>query len=362
MRNNVRNIVEYEEYCDNLVRQSNFLVEATSVAKLSLNGRKYFELLSSMVNQENENEDNPFYFRGKDLMKLFGIKSRGSAYTEFARVTKELMGKVISYRPDNNNKKLSQRPLLSMADHDSANGIIGSKVHIDIKPHLKNLKENYAEYKLKSIMGCKSNYSIILYKIAKMYGDNVEFIINIDELKTALDATSYERHDNFKRTVLDVAVNEINLRTDINLTYEYIKEGKKIIAIRFKSIENKNVQELDFSKEELEEIIKTSEIINSFKKNTNGADINQSTLTTLIDLKGTEVVKYYAENIQFFISNNTKNIQGIFVDAIKKHGTEKQYTKIVKLEKTSQRNNFEQRELGDEYFDNFFDNGKKKEQ
>lgn len=355
----MKNIVEYEEYCDNLVRQSNFLVEATSVAKLSLNGRKYFELLSSMVNQENETDDSPFYFRGKDLMKLFGIKSRGSAYIEFARVTKELMGKVISYRQEGNNKKLSQRPLLSMADHDSANGIIGSKVHIDIKPHLKNLKENFAEYKLKSIMGCKSNYSIVLYKIAKMYGDNIEFQIELNELKIALDATSYERNDNFKRTVLDVAVNEINSKTDINLTYDNVKEGKKIVGIRFKSVINENIPEAEFSKEELDEIIKTSEIINAFKKNTNGADISQSTLTTLINSKGIDVVKYYAENIQYYLPKNTKNVQGLFVRAVNSHGTSSQYVKnckVIQLEKLTQRNNFEQREYDDEYFDNFYTN------
>lgn len=356
----MRNIVEYEEYCDNLVRQSNFLVEATSVAKLSLNGRKYFELLSSMVNQENENDDSPFYFRGKDLMKLFGIKSRGSAYVEFARVTKELMGKVISYRPDGSNKKLSQRPLLSMADHDSSNGIIGSKVHIDIKPHLKNLTEKFAEYKLKSVTSFKSNNSIILYKIAKMYGDDVEFVIDLNELVKAFDAESY-RPDNFKSQVLGKSIKEINNKTDIELSYENVKEGKNVIAIKFKSIKNENIQETGLSQKEIQEIIKTSEIINLFKKNTNGADINQSTLTTLIELQGLETVKYYAENIQYYLSENTKNIQGLFVDAVKKHGTDKEYTKkckILKLEKPSQRNNFDQREYDEEYYDNFFTNTK----
>jgi plasmid replication initiation protein len=356
---NDKNIVEYEEYCDNMVRQSNFLIEATSMAKLSLNGRKYFELMSSMVNRENEEEDNPFYFRCKDLMKLFGIKSRGSAYTEFARVTKELMSRVIAYRPDNNNKKLSQRPLLSMADHDSANGIIGSKIHIDIKPHLKSLKDNFAEYKLQSIMGCKSNYAITLYKLAKMYGDNTEFTIDLEQLKVALDATSYERTDNFRRIILDIAIKEINSKTDIDLSYEIVKEGRKVSAIKFESKKKDNITESDFSADELNEIIQISEIINLFKKNTNGADISQNTLSNLIQEKGTDVVKYYAENMQCFITEGTRNIQGLFIDAVKKHGTDKQYTKIAYVPKTNkipQATNFKQREYSDEEYESLYEN------
>lgn len=355
---NVKAISKLEDYRDNMVRQSNILIEA--MCKASLNGQKFFELMVSMTNKENEEDDNPFYFRVKDLQQLFGIKSSGSAYVEIPRVTKELMGKVISYATS--NTKLKQRPLLSMADHDSGTGIVGAKIHKDIKPFVKNLKDNYAEYQLKYIMGCKSNYSILLYKIAKMYGNNAQFIIDLNELKRILNAESYDRHDNFKRKVLDFAINEINEKTDITLTYENIKEGKKIKALEFTTTLNEKSLLGGLNKEILDEMIKVSDIINSLKNNTGGAEINQSVLTTLIEQKGYDTVKYYADNISSYVSVNTQNVVGLFIDAIKKHGTEKQYSKNVKAisQKCTvpQTQNYEQRKFEDSYFEDLYENVK----
>jgi plasmid replication initiation protein len=59
----------------------------------------------------------------------------------------------------------------------------------------------------------------------------VEF--HIDELKELLSATCYARYPDFRRNVLEIAMKEIEALSDINVSYEIIKEGRKYARIRF---------------------------------------------------------------------------------------------------------------------------------
>ena len=45
--------------------------------------------------------------------------------------------------------------------------------------------------------------------------------------------SKYKSMVNFKRRVLDLAVNEINEKTDINVSYENVKHGRSIVGFMF---------------------------------------------------------------------------------------------------------------------------------
>ena len=53
-------------------------------------------------------------------------------------------------------------------------------------------------------------------------------------LKTILDCKNYKTFKDFNTRVLKTAVAEINKYTYLKISYEYVKERQKVVAIKFK--------------------------------------------------------------------------------------------------------------------------------
>ena len=58
-------------------------------------------------------------------------------------------------------------------------------------------------------------------------------IRNIDDIKKQLAATNYINFKDFRKYVLEVATKEINLYTDIEVSWEPIYKGRKVIQVKF---------------------------------------------------------------------------------------------------------------------------------
>ena len=61
--------------------------------------------------------------------------------------------------------------------------------------------------------------------------------VEVDDLKKKLmveNIKTYQNFAGFKRKVLDVAKKEINELTDIDVSFEPITQGRKVVQIRFK--------------------------------------------------------------------------------------------------------------------------------
>ena len=78
----------------------------------------------------------------------------------------------------------------------------------------------------------KSAYSIRLYELLKSYVGLHRKEFEVEDLKRRLQAP-YERYPDFRRKAIEIAVREINLYTDIEVTWEPIKSGRSVTKIRF---------------------------------------------------------------------------------------------------------------------------------
>jgi plasmid replication initiation protein len=58
-------------------------------------------------------------------------------------------------------------------------------------------------------------------------------IFDIEELKRLLFAETYKHGKDFRKRVLETAMEEINKLSDILVTYELIKEGRKFSEVQF---------------------------------------------------------------------------------------------------------------------------------
>jgi hypothetical protein len=104
-----------------------------------------------------------------------------------------------------------------------------------MKPYLLQLKERFTTYRLKEVIQLKSSFSIRIYELLKQYEKIGERIFLLETLKASLGIgpTEYSLYGDFKRRVLLVAQSEVAEKTDISFKFKEIKEGRKVVKIKF---------------------------------------------------------------------------------------------------------------------------------
>ncbi len=99
----------------------------------------------------------------------------------------------------------------------------------ELAPFLLKLRENYTKYSIHNILSMKSKYSPRLYEILKSNAFKAPVLLyDIEDLKEFLDATNYDNKE-FKRRVLDPAIDEINEYTDLEIGVMYSRAGGKSV-------------------------------------------------------------------------------------------------------------------------------------
>ena len=107
----------------------------------------------------------------------------------------------------------------------------------DIIPLITRLETQYTEYEIKQIVDLQSSYALRLFELLMQWKSvGVTPVIKLENLRSRLGVAEdqYDTMSNFKKRVLDFAVKEINENTDVTVTYEQQKEGRRIIGFVFK--------------------------------------------------------------------------------------------------------------------------------
>ena len=115
-------------------------------------------------------------------------------------------------------------------------------------PFFLNLKDSYTSYLLHHVSQFKHIYSIRIYELCRQYYPRIgSRKIEIDRLKLLLSIPEkkYRNYANFKKYVIEPSVAEINQYSDIELTFEPEKRGRKYDSITFTISKNKNQKELE---------------------------------------------------------------------------------------------------------------------
>ncbi len=250
--------------------KSNFLVSAKY--QMSLLEAKITALAISRLDYAAEHSDGSITveFKASELARIMGDTS-GYFYNTLKDECENAMinGRVIAM-VDPERKYFSYIMFITKMLYKD--GVLSVEFHRDIRPFIQNLASHFTSYELNTMLSFKSIYSFKLYEIlkSKKYASET-FVCRLSELildmgltdpmtksmkkhingkkepdyDKALEEASNVKHRNwrdFRRWVLDKAVEEINLRTELFVTYEPVTSGKggKVKYIRFK-MQDKNV-------------------------------------------------------------------------------------------------------------------------
>lgn len=106
----------------------------------------------------------------------------------------------------------------------------------DVTPYLVNLREqgNFTQYELFAVLGFKCKFSFRFYELFKSWESYGYWLVEIQQLKNILlIKKNYPKFSDFRRYVLDLAIDEINTHTELNVDYSTVLSGRKIDSLAF---------------------------------------------------------------------------------------------------------------------------------
>jgi plasmid replication initiation protein/transcriptional regulator of met regulon len=224
-----------------LIRKSNNLIEAKY--NFDVWEMRLFLMLISQIRRDDQDFGTyRIYYR--DVAKTFGLNLK-RGYAEIRESAKSLLDK--KFYVDTVQDGFQRQDIYHIIrkinvlkeGQDGKAGVenqeyIDVKIEDEMKPLLLQLQKSFTTYDFANITNL-GLYAIRVYELLKQYESIGHRTLAFDEMKKMFELEDkYPLFSNFFAKVINPSVKEINKYTDLYVTkIEQIKEGKRIVAIRF---------------------------------------------------------------------------------------------------------------------------------
>lgn len=199
-----------------------------------------FKILDTYLSRidSHKPEKRTVIFEKGELEKLLGVKRIRSE--ELKERLKHLGTPISIVNDTNKNKKFTVISLFEKAEAEQNDygiwqvELTASQSAMKYFFNIENL--GYLRYKLRCITSITSRYTYImfLYLEANRYRKSWE--VSLDELKEVLSCDKEETYKEFKRfndLILKKVQKEMQEKTECRYSYEPIKTGRSVVAVRF---------------------------------------------------------------------------------------------------------------------------------
>lgn len=135
-----------------------------------------------------------------------------------------------------------------------------------IIPYICQLKEKFVEVNLTDFYGFNSFYSFRIYMLMMTYDTTGKIYIRLDDFRKILDLVdSYKSLKDFKKNVLDIAINEISAKSPYLASYELTdkagRSGRGIKATNLKITFKKKSKAIDGECKQSDKLTKEQQLI-----------------------------------------------------------------------------------------------------
>ena len=123
----------------------------------------------------------------------------------------------------------------STAKYNSKQGTITIQFTDSIMPYLAQVRERFVLYNLKEIANFGSLYTTRLYELIQEFKETGWMLKSVEQLREtfAVGKNKFKLYGHFKKNTFAHACQEINDNYDIGLRFEELKEGRKVVAVKF---------------------------------------------------------------------------------------------------------------------------------
>lgn len=225
-----------EKLKDLNVVKSNAMIEASY--RLTVQEQRILLAAISQIQQGEAVTDQQLYkISVHDIAEVSGISPR-SLYKELEDAAIRLKRREIRIPNKPNSKNKRHKVLitcwLQSVQYTPNSGAVELRFSHDILPYISQLTEQFTIYKLKDIAKLSSSYSIRLYELLIQWKSKKSRIVELEWLRDRfLLNEKYQNIKDFKKWVLEPAIQQINASTNMWVKWDQKKTGRKVTHFVF---------------------------------------------------------------------------------------------------------------------------------
>ena len=169
----------------------------------------------------------------KEFSEVFNT-DLSNCYRFLHRACKKLMKtSIILEKPE--LSEVWEINVCSTAKYNTKQGTITIQFTDSIMPYLAQVRERFVLYNLKEIANFGSLYTTRLYELIQEFKETGWMLKSVEQLREtfAVGKNKFKLYGHFKKNTFAHACQEINDNYDIGLRFEELKEGRKVVAVKF---------------------------------------------------------------------------------------------------------------------------------
>jgi plasmid replication initiation protein len=230
--------VAVAELAGNKVTQSNRLVEASHT--LTLNEKRLVLAAASLIDPRKPlPKDGYITVRADAFADVFGLDVR-HAYEALNDAANRLFERDI--RRYSKGKVVERMRWVFHVKYKEGQGCVELGFSPTVLPHLTMLNREFTSYQLKQIGSLSSFYAVRLYELMSQFLKLGQRECTLAQLRQMLDlGDKYQDVKNLRVRVLDPALKELNAGTDLAVTAEPRRLGRKIVGFSFNITKNEQM-------------------------------------------------------------------------------------------------------------------------
>ncbi|WP_299011722.1 replication initiation protein [uncultured Shewanella sp.] len=227
--------------------QGNDLLEGAY--KVSIDEFRLLNIALSKIDSINSQPLDAYVITALEFKEAYRLKN---PHVKLREAAIGLMHKPITlFEYDKKKNKLigSVRHWFSLIEYDAGDEHSSVKVYFSehVKPFLYELQKNFTSITFQNIAALNTSFSVRLYywlskaKNINNNNDVVELILDVEWIKIRAGLKNlYSDFRIFRRKLIEPAIENINRETDLTIRFETIKQGKKVVSIKFIYIQERS--------------------------------------------------------------------------------------------------------------------------
>ncbi|WP_150140979.1 replication initiation protein [Candidatus Enterovibrio escicola] len=167
----------------------------------------------------------------REFAELMGIEPK-NAHRDLYRAADRLFDAVITIKEDGKISRL--RWVQKSVEKHAGEGAITFVWSDDVVKYISQLQARFTSYKLQNIALLQSSHSIRIYELLMRFKTTGQRTINLDDFKLALGIEDkYPQFQDLNKRVIKPSLDELNVRSDLSVSVDFIKNGRKIAGLAF---------------------------------------------------------------------------------------------------------------------------------
>jgi plasmid replication initiation protein len=222
-----------------LVVKSNRLIEASY--RLGLNEQRIilYAICRCRDEQKGLFPDLPVTITADAFLKQFPSVERGSVYGQLKEAMNNLYNRSVTIHdidPATNKARVRETRWISEKAYIDGAGHIQIVFTPEVIKYITRLETEFTSYQLEKVGHMTSAYAVRIYELLAQHRDVGHRVLNLKWLRETLkiDPDQYKLTADFKKWVIEVAIDQINKHSDLAVSYKPIKTGRAITDFAFK--------------------------------------------------------------------------------------------------------------------------------